>query len=352
MKEADLSRMMRANNLRIVETATVPGVPDLAPRRRERHDRASGGVSPRDRPSVAARATRQLGQDPGRRGGKLGATFLGLLPELSSIDRPRRRDRPKRRGRPPHDAVDAGPTELVVHMHPSSGVSEAARSIRTNLMFMNPDRPCRRLLVTSAAPSEGKTTVACSIAIAMAQGGQRVCIVDADLRRPRLHRIFDRAGEAGLTSALVGEATLDDVAKPTIVPNLWSVPAGPLPPNPADLLQSDRFRKFVKELGDRFDRVIIDSPPLVAVTDSAIISTLVDGTVFVVRAFQTGKHVSAQGLRVLRDVEAPIVGAVLNAVNLRRHEYNYYHYYYYKREGYGSSAPDTEQASASAAPPN
>ncbi len=162
----------------------------------------------------------------------------------------------------------------------------------------------------------------------------------ADLRRPRLHRIFDWSGDAGLTSALVGEATLDEVAKPTIVPNLWSVPSGPLPPNPADLLQSDRFRKFVKELGERFDRVIIDSPPLVAVTDSAIISTLVDGTVFVVRAFQTGKHVSAQGLRVLRDVEAPIIGAVLNAVNLRRHEYNYYHYYYYKKEGYASVSPD------------
>jgi polysaccharide biosynthesis transport protein len=283
---------------------------------------------------------------------KLGTTFLGLLPELSSVDRPRGRDRMMRRGRPPRDQGDEGPTELVVHMHPSSGVSEAARSIRTNLMFMNPDKPCRRLLVTSAAPSEGKTTVACSIAIAMAQGGQRVCIVDADLRRPRLHRIFARAGDAGLTSALVGEATLDQVAKPTIVPNLWSVPAGPLPPNPADLLQSDRFRRFVQELGDRFDRVIIDSPPLVAVTDSAIISTLVDGTVFVVRAFQTGKHVSAQGLRVLRDVEAPIVGAVLNAVNLRRHEYNYYHYYYYKREGYASASAESEQATASAAPPN
>ncbi len=137
-----------------------------------------------------------------------------------------------------------------------------------------------------------------------------------------------------------------------MVPNLWSVPAGPLPPNPADLLQSDRFRKFMQELGDRFDRIIVDSPPLVAVTDSAIISTLVDGTVFVVRAFQTSKHVSAQGLRALRDVEAPIIGAVLNAVNLNRHEYNYYHYYYYKREGYASASPEPDEAAASAAPPN
>jgi polysaccharide biosynthesis transport protein len=351
MKEADLARMMRANNLRIVETATVPTEP----------------VSPRVALNVAIGLLggfllgiglpllrEQLDSSvktPADVEERLGATFLGLLPELTSFEKSRRRGRVGKRPRSDEGGVD-GPLELIVHNRPSSGVSEAARSIRTNLMFMNPDKPCRRLLVTSAAPAEGKTTVACSIAIALAQGGQRVCIVDADLRRPRLHRIFDRVGEAGLTSALVGEATLDEVAKPTVVPNLWSVPSGHLPPNPADLLQSDRFRKFVELLGERFDRVVIDSAPLVAVTDSAIISTVVDGTVFVVRAFQTGKHVSAQGLRALRDVEAPIVGAVLNAVNLRRHEYNYYHYYYYKKEGYASTS-DSEQAAASAAaPPN
>jgi capsular exopolysaccharide synthesis family protein len=351
MKAADLARMMRANNLRIVETATVP----------------TEAVSPR----VALNVTigllggfllgiglpllrEQLDSSvktPADVEERLGATFLGLLPELTSVERSRRRGRVGKRPRSDEGGVD-GPLELIVHNRPSSGVSEAARSIRTNLMFMNPDKPCRRLLVTSAAPAEGKTTVACSIAIALAQGGQRVCIVDADLRRPRLHRIFDRVGDAGLTSALVGEATLDEVAKPTIVPNLWSVPSGHLPPNPADLLQSDRFRKFIEQLGERFDRVVIDSAPLVAVTDSAIISTVVDGTVFVVRAFQTGKHVSAQGLRALRDVEAPIVGAVLNAVNLRRHEYNYYHYYYYKKEGYASTSDSEQAAAASAAPPN
>jgi succinoglycan biosynthesis transport protein ExoP len=219
-------------------------------------------------------------------------------------------------------------------------------------VFMNPDRPHRKLLVTSAAPAEGKTTVACSIAIALAQGGQRVCIVDCDLRRSRLHRIFNRVGEAGVTNVLVGEATLDEVAKPTGIDNLWSIPAGPTPPNPADIFHSERFRQFIADLGDRFDRVVIDSPPLVAVTDAVVIATLVDGTVFVVRAFKTSRHLSSQGLRSLRDVDAPVVGAVLNAVNLSRHEYsNYYHYYYYKREGYPStSASDGEEPRAGAAP--
>jgi capsular exopolysaccharide synthesis family protein len=218
---------------------------------------------------------------------------------------------------------------------------------------MNPDRPSKTILVSSAAPSEGKTTVACSIAIALAQGGQRVCIVDCDLRRPRLHRIFDRPGDQGVTTVLVGDAAIEDVAKPTMVTNLWSIPTGPLPPNPADVLQSERFRDFIHELSGQFDRVVIDSPPLVAVTDSAIISRLVDGTVFVVRAFKTGKYLGAQGLRALRDVEAPIIGAVLNAVDLDHHEYAYHYYYYYKREGYRAAALTAQVDDVrSASPPN
>jgi capsular exopolysaccharide synthesis family protein len=154
----------------------------------------------------------------------------------------------------------------------------------------------------------------------------------------------------------VGDATIDEVAKPTLVDNLWSIPAGSMAPNPADLLHSDRFRKMIDDLSTRFDRIIIDSAPLVAVTDAAIISTIADGTVFVVRAFRTSKHLCAQGLRSLRDVDARIVGGVLNDVNLNRHEYSYYyHYYYYKQEGYasppngGTGAPSSDQA---APPPN
>jgi capsular exopolysaccharide synthesis family protein len=243
--------------------------------------------------------------------------------------------------------------ELAVHERPLSGIAEAARSIRTNILFMSPDRPYRKLLVTSAAPSEGKTTIACGIAIALAQSGQRVCIIDCDFRRPRLHRIFDRIGDSGATNVIVGAATIDEVAQPTIVPNLWSVPAGAIPPNPADLLHSDRFKKMISDLSERFDRVIIDSAPLVAVTDSAIISRIVDGTVFVVRAFKTNKHLSAQGLRVLRDVDARVLGGVLNAVNLNRQEYSYYyHYQYHRRSGYASPPSQDATSERPAAPPN
>ncbi|MDP9148509.1 MAG: polysaccharide biosynthesis tyrosine autokinase [Myxococcota bacterium] len=352
LKESDLARMMKVNNVRVVDSATEP----KGPIRPNVSVNVGMGIFVGLLLGVGLAWLRQQLDNsvktPDDLEQKLGVTFLGLLPELQAADVPRQ-GRRRRRGSAGADLpADEGPIELVVQSRPLSGIAEAARSIRTNLIFMNPDRPYRKVLVTSAAPSEGKTTVACSIAVALAQGGQRVCIVDCDLRRPRLHRIFNRAGDAGVTNVIVGETTVDDVAKPTGIPNLWSIPAGPTPPNPADLLHSERFRKFIEDLSERFDRVIIDSPPLVAVTDSAIISTLVDGTIFVVRAFKTSKHISAQGLRALRDVDAPVIGAVLNAVNVNRNEYSYYYrYYYYKREGYLSTQPAAENESRSAAPP-
>jgi capsular exopolysaccharide synthesis family protein len=354
LKEADLTRMMRVNNIRLVDDALQPRAP-IRPRTPLNVGIGFligllAGVAlswVRVLLDVSLKTPDDLERD-------LGLTFLGLLPELDEKEEDRRSSRRTKRRRTVGSESES-PGALIVHHRPLSGIAEAARAVRTNLMFMNPDRPFKKLLITSAAPAEGKTTVACSIAIALAQGGQRVCIIDCDMRRPRLHRIFGRAGDAGLTNVLVGEATLDQVAKPTQIPNLWCVPAGPTPPNPADVLHSERFRTLIQELSDRFDRVVIDSPPLVAVTDSAIISTLADGTVFVVRAFKTSKHVSSQGLRVLRDVDARIVGGVLNAVNLNRHEYMYYyHYYYYKREGYRPlpGKGDESSESATPSPPN
>jgi capsular exopolysaccharide synthesis family protein len=328
MKTSDLARRMRVNNVRVVDAALEP---TDAVRPRIAVNTAIGTVFGLLAGLALALVRQQLDSSvktPGDVEQLLGSTFLGLLPAVDEADGSRKKRRRRK-------SVAPNAVELIVHERPLSGTAEAARSLRTNLLFMNPDRPYKRILVSSAAPNEGKTTVACGIAIAMAQGGQRVCIVDCDLRRPRLHRIFGRAADAGVTNVLVGDATLDEVARATQVTNLWFIPAGPLPPNPADILQSERFRAFLDELSERFDRIILDSPPVVAVTDSAIISTLVDGTVFVVRGFVTPRNLAAQGLRSLRDVDGNVIGVVLNAVNLSSNEYDhYYHYYYYKREGY------------------
>ncbi len=345
LKEADLARMMRANNIHVIDSAPEPRVairPILS------LNVTMGLVAGLLIGILLAWLREQLDATlkmPEDVETKLGSTFLGLLPEIGT-DSPLKAV--ARRG-----AVSGLPTEspeLIVHKRPLSGFAEAARAVRTNLMFMNPDDPIRRILVTSAAPTEGKTMVACSLAIALAQGGLRVCIVDCDLRRPRLHRVFDRVGDAGITNVLLGEATLEEVAKPTVVENLWSIPAGPMPPNPADALHSERFRDIIRKLGEQFDRVVIDSPPLVAVTDATILSKICDGTIFVVRAFKTSKFLCRQALRSLRDVDAPLLGVVLNAVDLNKHEYtyNYYHYTYYKRQGYGRP----EEGVAPPPPPN
>jgi polysaccharide biosynthesis transport protein len=356
MKEADLRRMMNTNNIRLVD---VPKEPKYA-------------IAPRVATNVGtalliglvlgialALVREQLDntlKTPEDVEQRLKVTFLGLLPDTVSDDEGERSKKDRKRGRSRRVKSEL-PPELLVHERPMSGMAEAARALRTNLLFMNPDQPYRRILVTSAAPSEGKTTVAVSVAISLAQGGQRVCIVDCDLRRPRLHRIFDRAGDVGLMNVILGEATIDEVAKPTLVPNLYCIPCGPIPPSSADVVASERFRRVLDQLGEQFDRVVLDSPPAIAVTDSAIVSTLVDAVVFVVRAFKTSTALCRSGLRTLQDVDAPIAGVVLNAVNLNRHEYNYYHYYYYKREGaYGplpgvatTATPNDDQP---AAPPN
>lgn len=359
MKEADLARRMRVNNVDIVDEATDPKGP-IRPNTLTNLGIGTligvllglGLAVLREQLDTSLKAPTDV-ED------KLGVTFMGMLPSLDE-DQPRKSKNGKRRRRLelPRNATDD--PAIYVHQRPLSGVAEAARTLRTNLTFMSPDKPHRIILVTSSAPAEGKTTVACSLAIAMAQSGQRVCIIDCDLRRPRLHRVFGRVGDIGLTSVLVGEATLAEVAKPakagshgSEIPNLWSIPAGSPPPNPADLLHSARFKKFLAEVGEHFDRVIVDSPPLAAVTDSAIVSTLVDTTIFVIRAFSTSYHLARQGLRALRDVDSPVAGAVLNAVDLTKSSYSYYYqqYYYYRREGYGPEEPDEERSSEASPPP-
>jgi capsular exopolysaccharide synthesis family protein len=278
---------------------------------------------------------------------ELELSFLGLLPQVGGglfggygykygyARRKRRRGQPTEQGKP----------ELVVHHDPTGSVAEASRAIRTNLMFMSPDQPHRVMLITSAGPSEGKTTVACCISVAMAQTGQRVLLVDCDLRRPRIHRVFGHSSEAGISTALL-DGKLDEVIHATEVPNLFVLPAGPVPPNPAELFHTERFKQLLGELRGRFDRVIIDSPPVVAVTDPTILSTQVDGVLLVLRAFKTRKDLARHALRSMQDVGGKMVGGVLNAVDFSKLEYKY-SYYYYRRDGYYAHDPSSPESKPS-----
>ena len=261
--------------------------------------------------------------------------FLGVFPRVS--------DNQPRRGRKKKERLFSRERDLFVFHNPKSAASECARSVRTNLMFMATTRPLRRLLLTSARPAEGKTTTAVALSVAMAQAGNRVVLLDSDLRRPRLHRAFGVSGEEGLTSVFVGRE-LDEVIKRTEVPDLDILPCGPLPPNPAELLHSEKFSAVLEQLSEKYDRVLLDSPPVSAVTDAMILSQLVDGTVLVVQAHETPKEAARRAVQQLRDVDAHIAGVILNDYDMQGGDYGYQHYYYYRGYGYGSDADEEAKA--------
>lgn len=327
VKEVDLSRVMSTKTVKVLDPPLLPG----APIRPNTPVNIGIGLAVGLLLGIGIAFLRELldrtVKSPADVEQKIGLTHLGLLPlsEIHGADAPNVRRR--RGGRV---APETAP-ELAVAAAPTSSMAEAARSIRSNIMFMSPDRPPKILLVTSASPTEGKTTTATSLAITFAQAGARTLLLDLDLRRPRLHRIFGTGSDRGISLALVGEP-LEDAISETTVPNLSVLPAGPVPPNPAELLMSDKLADMIQRLGGMFDRVIIDSPPLNPVTDSVILSTRVDGVVLVIRAFESTVDQVRHAARSMLSVNAPILGAVLNAVDLGKLEYKYAYYYRYYRE--------------------
>lgn len=352
-KENDLTRMLRINNIRVADRPLLPKRP-VSPN--VPLNIASGIAVGLALGLAAAIGREQMDRSiktPDDVERELGLTFLGLLPSVQGADAgPTYGKRSRRKRSVDPDALPVTAPELIVHERPTSGVAEAARALRTNILFMSPDRQFRTLLVTSAAPSEGKTTVACCIAIAMAQAGRKVALFDCDMRRPRVHRVFGKTNDVGITTALIEPDSIDEIIRPTQIPNLSIVTTGPLPPNPAEILHSEAFHKLLRTLSERFDHVVIDSPPVAPVTDAAILSTRVDATILVVRAFQTSKELARRAVRSLRDVGIRNVGTVLNAVDFERREYGYYQYYYYRREGYAAEpVRGNSQAADEAAPP-
>jgi succinoglycan biosynthesis transport protein ExoP len=266
---------------------------------------------------------------------KIGLSFLGLIPSINLNAKERSGTVPL----PPGvaDLVRSGSKDLYVLSHPKSAVAECCRAIRTNLLFMTPDNPARRLLVTSAGSQEGKTTTAVNLAITLAQSGLRVLLVDTDMRRPRLHKAFGiPATSDGLSRAILGETAVLDQVRETGVPNLSLLPCGATPPNPAELLHAERFHKIVGELSDAFDRVIFDSPPVGPVTDAAILARITDGTIIVAKFGETSKDGLMRARRQLVDGGVNVLGCILNDLDLAHgQKYGYYagkYGYYYNED--------------------
>ncbi len=221
----------------------------------------------------------------------------------------------------------------------NSGTAEAFRKLRTNLQFLAVDSPPRLIVVTSSSPSEGKSTTSINIALALAEAEHSVVLVDADLRRPRLASYLDLVGSVGLSTVLSGGASLDEVLQKTKFTKLTFVAAGAVPPNPSELLGSLAAKKIFSDLRAKFDYVIVDSSPLLAVTDGAILAAEADGVLVAVRAGKTKHDQLAHAIGALRDVDANVLGALVTMLPTRGSGSYSYNYYYQYGGSYGDRKP-------------
>ncbi len=219
---------------------------------------------------------------------------------------------------------------LVTVTSPRSPASEAYRTLRTNLQFISPDKPLHALMITSPGPEEGKSTMLANLAVAMAQGEKKVILVDCDLRRPSLHKLFGLAHKRGLTTMMVDDKALaDPPLQDTGVAGLRLLASGELPPSPSDLLGSQRMDRVLAMLRERADVVLLDAPPVLAASDAAILATKVDGVLLVVAAGQTKRDGVQAAKAKLEKVNARVLGAVLTNMPL---DASLQRYYYAKEE--------------------
>ena len=209
----------------------------------------------------------------------------------------------------------------------NSLISEQYRIIRTNIMFSNVDSDIQSVLFTSEMPGAGKSTTAANVAAAFAQAGKRTVLVDADLRRPTSHYTFELSNQSGLTTGIVNQLPLEEIIKHTSVENLDLVTSGPVPPNPSELLSSVKMAQLLRELKSHYDMILVDSPPVLAVTDAQILSKHTDGTVIVTDVKNNNVHRLKEAKQLLEKTDAKILGVVLNNVNVKKESKNNYHYY-------------------------
>jgi capsular exopolysaccharide synthesis family protein len=244
----------------------------------------------------------------------VGAPLLGVIPMLSQARQ--------------HLIGDAPERDLAVFKDPTSLAAEACRSIRTNMMFISAQKEFSLFSVTSPGPQDGKTTVAINLAVTMAQAGGRVLLIDTDMRKPRIHKSFGLKSDKGISSVMAGDLQLNDAIIKSEVPNLDILPCGPMPPNPAELLHTERFRQILVQCRANYDKIVMDSPPIAPVTDPAIIGSVTDGVVLVLRAGHTTRDAAQFARRQLGDAGARILGLVINQTDRKGVGYGYGYGYY------------------------
>jgi capsular exopolysaccharide synthesis family protein len=340
MKEAGISAGLKSSNIRIVDNSEVPTLPDQPKKSVNILLGAAIGLILGVALAFFLEYMDNSVKTPEDIDRFIRVPSLGVIPSLASIyDRKRlygygyghRSESHKQR----QDQNGTPEVSMIAHTNSDSIISEAYRSLRTSILLSNSGKPPKTILVTSAHKAEGKTVSSVNIAISLAQLGGRVLLLDCDMRNPNCHKALKMKNEQGMSSFLAANVDISSLIVETKVPNLFVVTAGKIPPNPAELLASPRMKQALTLVDEFFDYVVVDSPPMLAVTDALILSTIVDGVVLVVKAEATPKDVLQKARKSLQGVNAKVLGVLINQADVRGADYNYYYKYYYAY-GYGA----------------
>jgi exopolysaccharide transport family protein len=344
LKEAGVTAGLRSNNFRIVDVARVPTAPSGPNILRNIAFALALGLSTGIGLAFLLDGMDNTVRTPEQAQAISALPSLGMIP-LGSRSRTELGSRQKLALASSKEAV-----ELVTQSRPRSQMAESYRALRTSLLLTFAGGPPKVILITSALPEEGKTTTSVNSAIVLAQKGTRVLLVDADLRRPSIHKTLGMGPRIGLSNLLTGNATLQQAIVPSsILPDLDILPAGTPPPNPAELLASSKMRNVLEELRQQYDHVVIDTPPTLSVTDAVVMSTSADAVVLVIRSGHTTKPALRRAREILTQVNARVCGVLVNAVDLNSPEY-YYHYEYQGKYGHGYYQEDALSSAGEAAP--
>ena len=341
LKEAGVTAGLRSNNFRIVDAARVPTSPSGPNILRNLAFALALGLSTGIGLAFLLESMDNTVRTPEQ------AQTISALPSLGMIPLGSRSTRELRGRTKLTLASSREAVELVTKSRPRSQMAESYRALRTSLLLTFPGGPPKVILITSALPEEGKTTTSVNAAIVLAQKGTRVLLIDADLRRPSIHKTLGMGPTLGLSNVLTGAASLQEAIIPsTIVPELFLLPAGTPPPNPAELLASTNMKNVLEELRKHYDHIVIDSPPTLSVTDAVVMSTAADAVVLVIRSGHTTRPALRRARDILLQVNARVCGVLVNAVNLNSPDY-YYHYEYQGKYGRGYYQEDvSSQADA------
>jgi exopolysaccharide transport family protein len=329
MKEAGVSAGLKSNNFRIVDVARAPTAPIEPNIPRNLAFAFVLGLT-----SGVGLAFLLEGIDNTVRTTEQ-AQMISGLPPLGMIPLGSRSAREGPSAKRLVIASSKEAVELVTQVRPQSQMAESYRALRTSLLLSNLGSPPKVIMITSALPQEGKTTTSINCAVVLAQKGIRVLLIDADLRRPSIHKTLGMGPRSGLSNVLTGSATLQQtITQSTILPNLSILPAGTPPPNPAELLASPNMREILEELSGQYDHIVVDTPPTLSVTDAVVLSPRADAIVLVIRSGQTTKQALRRSRDILAQVNAKVSGVLLNAVDLTSPDYYYYYEYQGKYSGY------------------